>query len=190
MMSFLLRTLPIVHEWVRNVIAPGDCAVDATVGNGHDTVFLADLVGEVGHVIGFDIQEEAVSRTATKLEAAGLLDRVTLHIGCHSEVGSHLSGQIGAAMFNLGYLPNADKSIITQTETTIAALEQCLEHLKPQGIITIMCYPGHEGGASEALAVDTWARALETPNYLVMRMAPHNPRNPAPYLLAIQKNFG
>ena len=35
----------------------GDYAVDATLGNGHDTCFLAKIVGDNGKVFGFDIQK-------------------------------------------------------------------------------------------------------------------------------------
>ncbi len=188
-MSFSLRTLPLVHDWVRQVIQPGEVVIDATVGNGHDTLFLAQLVGSTGRVYGFDIQVEAVERTRLVLAQEGLASRVDLLAQCHSEIETHVSGEIAAAMFNLGYLPNGNKLIITQEKSTLEALQQCLELLRPQGIITIMCYPGHEGGASEASAVEEWARSLEVPQFLVMRMAPHNPRNPAPYLLAIQRNL-
>lgn len=188
-MSFNLRTLPLVHDWVRQVVQPGEVVVDATVGNGHDTLFLAKLVGDNGCVYGFDIQAEAVERTRLVLAQDAIASQVNLFAECHSAIETHVSGEIGAAMFNLGYLPNGDKSIITQEESTLEALQQCLKLLRPQGIITIMCYPGHEGGASEASAVEEWARSLETPRFLVMRMAPHNPRNPAPYLLAVQRNL-
>lgn len=186
-MSFLLRTLPLVHDWVKQVVKPGDRVLDATVGNGHDTLFLAELVGTEGTVYGFDLQEEAVSRTSELLEQAG--HQAVLTAGCHSRLSQVVKEPVTAAMFNLGYLPNGDKSVITQEQTTLLALESALELLAHKGIITIMCYPGHDGGASEASAVEAWARELETPHYLVMRMSPHNPKNPAPYLIAVQKNL-
>ena len=42
--------------------------VDGTLGNGHDTVFLAKLVGPNGHVYGFDIQEQAIVSTKKRLD--------------------------------------------------------------------------------------------------------------------------
>jgi len=187
-MSFLLRTIPIAHDWVKQCVVHGNIVVDATVGNGHDTAFLAGLVGESGRVIGFDIQPEAIERTQSSLEEKGLSGHVELHAKCHSQLDQYLTGGVAAAMFNLGYLPNGDKSIITKEQTTLEALQICLENLQPKGIITIMCYPGHEGGLSESSAVEEWAQSLETPTYLVMRMSPHNSKSRAPYLIAIQRN--
>ena len=188
MQPFSLRTLNLVHDWVSQVITPGDFAVDATVGNGHDTLFLAHQVGPAGHVYGMDVQAVAAQRTQALLAEAGVADRASLKIGCHSKVGAFIPQEIAVAMFNLGYLPKGDKAIITQEETTIPALQACLSRLKPKGLITIMCYPGHAGGETEASAVEAWAQQLETPHYLVMKAAPHNPRTPAPYLIAIQRN--
>ncbi len=187
--TFSLRTLNVVHQWVQQVVKPGDLVIDGTVGNGHDTVYLAELVGEAGHVVGFDIQEEAVRRTAVALQAKGYGDRGELHAACHSRVREFLSedASVAVAMFNLGYLPNADKSIITQVETTIRALEETLQVLQPLGLMTIVCYPGHAGGDSEALAVEAWAKELNSVEYSVMKATPHNPRSQAPYIIAIQK---
>jgi len=188
MSAFRLRTLPIVHDWVSRVVKPGDTVIDATVGNGHDTLFLADLVGPAGRVYGFDIQQEAVTRTAAALAQAGLEGAASLHACCHSTLQEYVSGEVSACMFNLGYLPSGDKSIITQAQSTISALEQALQLLAASGLITIMCYPGHDGGQSECLAVEAWAQSLPTPDHLVMKVQPHNTIKAAPYLLAIQRN--
>ena len=47
---------------LRQVVQPGDTVIDATMGNGHDTAMLAELVGESGHVIAFDVQDVKGSR--------------------------------------------------------------------------------------------------------------------------------
>jgi len=187
-MSFQLRTLPLAHDWLRQVIQPGDTVIDGTVGNGHDTLFLAQHVGAEGRVHGFDIQPAAAETTARLLNEHHLSAPVTLHTACHSRMADYLEPQpIAAAMFNLGYLPRGDKSIITQQETTLPALDYSLRLLRLQGLLTIMCYPGHEGGESEASAVEEWARDLSSDTYRVMRLTPHNPRSAAPFLLAIQR---
>ena len=49
-----------IHEILRPIIKPGDLVVDATLGNGFDTLFLAKAVGPQGKVIGFYIQECAI----------------------------------------------------------------------------------------------------------------------------------
>ncbi len=133
------------------MLQPGEVAVDATVGNGHDTLFLAQQVGAQGHVYGFDIQEEALARTRRRLEEAGLRDRVTLlqmgHEHMAEAVPAAWHGRIGAVMFNLGYLPGgSDRTCITRPQTTVPALEAALRLLRPGGVLTVVAYRGHPGG--------------------------------------------
>ena len=52
-------------------LGEGDVAVDFTMGNGGDTLFLSKTVGESGRVYAFDIQEEALTSTRAHLEANG-----------------------------------------------------------------------------------------------------------------------
>ena len=192
-MPFQLRSLNIAHEWIRHSVTEGDTVIDATVGNGHDTLFLARLVGCTGSVVGVDIQADALTQTKSFLEGASateglnLEERVSLHLMCHSRLNEVYKGEINAAMFNLGYLPSSDKSIITQKDTTLMALDTCLTKLKSRGIITIVCYPSHEGGEQETEAVDDWAKALDPTTFSVVKMTPLNPRTQAPYLIGVQK---
>ena len=48
------------HRLLKTAAQEGDTVIDATVGNGHDTIILAHLVGDQGKVFGFDIQEQAI----------------------------------------------------------------------------------------------------------------------------------
>lgn len=155
----------------------GALAVDATAGNGHDTLFLANLVGSTGTVWAFDIQPEALRNTATRLgehqvsvelrlnsmSAAPTgenLSRVIAIEADHAEMAQHLPvemrGRVAAIMFNLGYLPGADKRCITTTSSTLAALDVAIEFLAPGGVLTVVVYPGHAGGQEEAEAVRCW----------------------------------
>jgi ubiquinone/menaquinone biosynthesis C-methylase UbiE len=59
------------HQAVEAVLKPGDITIDATVGNGHDTLFLATRVGATGKVYGFDIQQEALDSAYQRLQQAG-----------------------------------------------------------------------------------------------------------------------
>jgi predicted methyltransferase len=153
------------HEAIREVIRPGDIAVDATVGNGHDTRFLAEAVGPRGRVYGFDIQAEAVESARERLAEAGLEGRVKLLHRSHGEMDSALDpqarGRVRAVMFNLGYLPGSDKRVITASESTLAALNQSLALLDSGGRISVLAYIGHPGGREEADAVIAWAGQLE-----------------------------
>ena len=147
----MLRLTDMAHDLIRAAIAPGAWVVDATVGNGHDTATLADAVGPTGHVIGFDAQAAALASVRVRL---GAIQNVTLHHCGHEHLAAHLPVEarhrLSAVMFNLGYLPGAEKAVITRAETTIAALGQAVAHLAVGGRISVMLYTGHPGifGAS------------------------------------------
>lgn len=142
--------LPYARTLLEKAVTPGDAVVDATMGNGHDTVFLANLVGEKGTVFAFDVQTEALKKTKERLEQHQLTDRVVLYHRGHEElirtIPEKFHGKITAAIFNLGYLPGSDKSIVTKPETTKEAVEQLLEIMAPGGVIVLVVYHGHEEG--------------------------------------------
>lgn len=108
--SLLSRPMTCAHDWISRVVSPGDAVVDATAGNGHDTVFLARLVGPSGQVHAFDVQEEAIRATRERLEKEGLLTpSVRLHLASHDRLAELVGGPVKAIVFNLGYLPGGDK---------------------------------------------------------------------------------
>lgn len=78
--------LPFAHDTLRKVVRPGDYVIDATCGNGHDTLLLAELVGINGHVLGFDIQQMAVDATKARLENAGVSSQVELVCASHARI--------------------------------------------------------------------------------------------------------
>jgi len=151
----------IAHEVVGTVAGLVDLVVDATVGNGHDTVFLARRVGASGVVHGFDIQPQALQSTAARLAANGLSQRVRLHERGHEELEQWLPaavrGQLTAAMFNLGYLPGAAREITTRAETTELGLRAALGLLSPGGVLSVLVYPGHDAGVAELALVERLA---------------------------------
>jgi len=186
--SALLRgPTQLSHLLLRQYLRPGDRAVDATCGNGHDTLLLAGLVGPTGRVWGFDIQEEAIHHTRLKLEGAGKADGVELILAGHESMADHVSGQVRAIVFNLGYRPGGDHSIITRPDTTLAALGQALSLLLPSGILAITVYPGHQGGDSEEGAVSHWCSCLDQRSFHSWRMGQVNALPGAPYFFMIQK---
>ena len=145
------------HALIADHLQHGDMAIDATAGNGYDTAFLAGRVGASGQVFAFDIQAGATEATRARLDKAGLLDQVTLFQASHSQLASHIPvrahGRVAAAMFNLGYLPGSDKTVITRGESTVAALGQLLGLLRAGGAVSILSYRGHPGGRAEHDAV-------------------------------------
>lgn len=154
------RLTQVVHEMCAAVIVPGDIVVDATAGNGHDTLALARLVGATGRVFAFDIQTPALERTEQRLADQGVADRVTLVNQGHQSMLEYLppetAGQVAVVVFNLGYLPGGDKSQITRTYSTLPALDQAAAILKQEGMLTVIAYPGHQGGDEEYLSVKQW----------------------------------
>ncbi|GIL98242.1 hypothetical protein Vretimale_3650 [Volvox reticuliferus] len=171
------------------VLQPGDTAVDATCGNGHDTLFLAQAIGPNGHVYGFDIQDAAISSTRERLEshmAAGCRPRITLHQACHSRLQELCgSGLARVVAFNLGYLPGAgDKTVITATQSTLAAVEAALEVVMPGGVISILAYVGHPGGHEEYEAVKRLVSEL-SPSYWVSSETKLLNRPTAPILMLL-----
>lgn len=157
------RLTSLAHDEVTNVLAGGEIAIDATAGNGFDTLFLSKTVGEQGHVYAIDIQQEAIDRTARRL-ANESVQNATLTRGSHEQMldilPSECIGRVGAIMFNLGYLPRGDVQLVTKTQSTLAAIGQGVELLRDGGVMTILAYTGHPGGLDEAKAVEELLGAL------------------------------
>ena len=181
--------VPLSHLLLHSFVRDGHSAVDATCGNGHDTLLLARLVGARGHVWGFDIQRQAVEETGRRLAEAGLLSRVTLLPVGHEGVAEHVAVPLQVVLFNLGYLPGGDRSVITRPDTTGSALEQSLGLLAAGGIVIVTVYPGHSGGSEEQAAVEKWAAGLDPRAFHCWRMGQTNVTPDAPYLLLVQKGL-
>jgi len=178
------RPTALAHDFATQVLAAGDLAVDATCGNGNDTLHLARLVGPQGTVIAIDIQAEALEETRQRLASEGLDDgRVSLVRACHTTMCDHLLPATAAlVMFNLGYLPGGDHALTTRAETTPAALDAAALALRPGGLLMVTCYPGHSEGAREAGAVAEWMEAAASQGARVARYAQPFTRKPAPIL--------
>ncbi|WP_218107262.1 class I SAM-dependent methyltransferase [Akkermansia glycaniphila] len=179
-----MRPLACAHDWVERVLVPGDSAVDATAGNGYDTLFLARLVGPSGHVHAFDVQAAALEETRRRLMREGCGERVSLHECSHSRMREAVPDGVKAVMFNLGYLPGSDHAVKTVKEETVPAVQAASELLLPGGVLTVMCYPGHEGGREECEAVEEFLESLPLPQWRVVRLASANGSSDAAFLLA------
>ena len=176
------RPLEMAHDFLAQVITKEDIVVDATMGNGHDTLFLAKLAKQV---YAFDIQEQALEKTSQRLQEAGLTNAELILQG-HETVDQFVT-EVKAAIFNLGYLPSADKSIITQPQTTIEALDKLCHMLVKGGRIAIMIYYGHEGGDIEKDAVMDFVSQLPQQEYTATIYRTLNQINNPPFLVMIEK---
>jgi SAM-dependent methyltransferase len=175
------------HFFLRQVVRPGDRVLDATCGRGRDTLFLAGLVGNAGEVWAFDVQEEALAETAERIRAAGCRPWVNLVHAGHESLSAYVRQPVRAAVFNLGYLPGNSAGVVTQPNTTLAALDQVLQLLLPGGIIVLAVYTGHAGGDEEAAGIEEWARALPAREFNVWKCLPLNRSDSAPHVVVVGK---
>lgn len=183
----LRGAVPLSHYFLRQRVRPGDYVVDATCGNGMDTLLLAQLVGEGGRVWGFDVQACALQATRKLLAEKGCLARATLIEAGHERLAEYVPEGVTAAVFNLGYLPGGDNDLVTLPGNSVAALEQAASLLKPGGVITIALYTGHPGGPEEAAAVEQWGAGLPPRNFNVWCSRQLNRPSVAPYLVLVEK---
>lgn len=185
----LQNPLQFSHSLLEQTVKNGDTVIDATVGNGHDTLKLASLVQSEGKVYGYDIQEQAIESAKLKLEKAKLTKPIELMLKGHEHISDLplADSSVSAVVFNLGYLPSGDKSIITTPETTVSAIKSSLPLLKKGGLILLMIYHGHEGGKEEKDAVSDCVSQLPQKEFNVLRYGFINQKNTPPYLIAIEK---
>lgn len=177
------------QELIMQALQPGGVAIDATMGNGHDTLWLCELAGGEGRVYAFDVQPEAIDSTRARLEANGVADRAELILAGHQHMAEFVHGQADVILFNLGWLPGIEHAVTTRTETTLAAVNAAVELLKPGGVMTVCVYPGHDEGKRELAALLEWAKGLDSA-WLDARITSYlNIRNDPPVMIAVAKRL-
>jgi predicted methyltransferase len=173
---------------LQEAIREGDTVIDATTGNGHDTLFLASCVGGTGRVLAFDLQESAIRSARAKVAAAGFASRVAFYQTSHEHMAGHAAAAtVAAVMFNLGYLPGDDHAMTTIPPATLAAMAAAGDLLQPGGILSVVCYPGHAAGAEESAAVESWLSSRTAHGWRVAKYAMLGTLRPAPCLLVARK---
>lgn len=175
----------LAHNIHRRQLRVGDRVLDATAGNGHDTLFLARLVG-AENVTAIDQQREALESARTRLLSQNLAGVQWIH-GDHAQKLSEFEKterRFRAIVFNLGYLPGGDKQIVTQRETTLRAIGSAEQLLEPGGVMTVIAYPGHEAGHEEELALRTLAESRTSSSRPIDRIPgnEHDPLSPVLYV--------
>ncbi len=203
--NLITKTTGWVMDILSHYVREGDAVIDATMGNGHDTVALARLVGAEGRVFAFDVQEQALANTEALLrrideqeESAGggkLRQRVQLILDSNVNLRKYVEQSadepraVAAALFNLGYLPGGDKSITTTAEETLHAASEALETVKPDGLVAMVLYSGHEQGAKEKELLLQWAERLPAKEYHVAYVSMWNQKKHPPELLLVTKKM-
>ena len=188
-MLYNSNSLDFAHYFIEENVRPGDIIVDATAGNGLDTLFLCHLVGETGRVFAFDIQPQAIEATKQRLEEVGMADRATLILDSHANIDAYVPrGEISAVVFNFGYLPGGDHSIGTRAESSIMAIEKSLSSLKSHGIVSLCIYYGGDSGFEEKDALLNYLKTVDHKTYTVLLQEFFNRPNCPPIVVNIQKN--
>ena len=168
-------------------LGEGEVAVDFTMGNGNDTLFLSKTVGETGKVYAFDIQEAALKSTRARLVAENAPENYTLICASHHRVQEFVKEPIKAGMFNLGYLPGGEHAVTTMRETTMPAVEAAIEMLLPDGVLIIAVYPGHEEGSLEGDMLREYFKT--TSRYKICPSEFHILNSPdSPYFFLVEKS--
>lgn len=190
-MSQSVNTIRLLQQSLQLTIKKGACCIDATAGKGNDTLFLAKLAGESGRVLAMDIQPAALEATEKLLQKHHVAERVTLILDGHENMQKYAENEsIDCIMFNLGYLPGGDHTIATKADTTIQALEQGLQLLKPLGMISLAIYHGGDTGFAERDAVLNWLKQLNCKQYTVLVTDFYNRPNHPPLAVQIIKETG
>jgi 16S rRNA C1402 N4-methylase RsmH len=184
----MVDLLELQKYFILRHLQKGDTAVDFTMGNGNDTAFLSESVGEEGKVFAFDIQEEALTSTRAHLQELGRPENYTLICASHHLVKDYVKEPIKAGMFNLGYLPGSGKkALTTMRETTMPAVIAALELLKPDGALIIAVYPGHEEGALEGEMLREYFESTSRFNICPTEIRILNSPT-SPYFFLVEKN--
>ena len=172
--------------YIEKAIKKGDTVVDATVGNGNDTLKLSNAVGDEGRVYGFDIQAEAIKSAKEKNY---IYNNVVFLNESHSDLDLFVKNEVSFVIFNLGYLPGGDHTIQTSEITTIPAIEKAMSKLKPEGVIVLVIYRGGDTGFSESEAVLSYIKGIDYKKFSVLLFDyPNRPKNP-PMVCVIEKKI-
>ncbi len=184
-----LQITELCHHFIQSHITEGSLCIDATAGNGNDTAFLCRLCGETGHVLAFDIQEQAILNTTNRLIAEGLAHRAGVLQDSHCNMYKYAQLEsIDCIVFNFGYLPCGDHSISTKADTSINAIDSGLTLLKHGGLMSLCIYSGGDTGFEERDAILEYVKELDPRKYTVLRMDYFNrPNNPPIPVMIIKK---
>lgn len=171
-------------------ISEGNVLIDATCGNGYDTLQLARF--SPSKLYAFDRQPDAVAATRDRLISEGFEDKIndgTISLICdsHEYMAEYVEEAADVIMFNLGYLPGGDKDFVTTSASTISAVITSLQLLAHNGLICITMYSGHPEGYEEKESLLMFAMELDPTLYHVSYINMANQPNFPPEILLITK---
>ncbi len=187
MSQLISNAVNYVKNNVKRIIIEDWVVIDATVGNGHDTLFLKNQLSEKGKLYGFDVQEKAIELTKKRLIKNNCYSGVKLIQDSHENFQKHIDGSVDLILYNLGYLPKGDKEITTESETTLNSVKSGMAMLNSGGVIFITVYPGHLPGALELEVLSDYLKTINQKEYAVMKVDFFNYNNKPPVVFMIER---
>lgn len=182
----MVELLELQKRFILAHLGAGDVAVDFTMGNGYDTVFLSKTVGATGRVYAFDIQEKALLSTEQNLRKNGCPDNWRLICASHDRAPEFVGERIKAGMFNLGYLPGAgNKQLTTKRSTTLPAVQNAMAMLGENAVLLVAVYPGHPEGAAEGRELEEYFSSVSRFKYSISQFRMLNSPE-SPFLMIIE----
>ena len=186
--KYINKVTEVNKIYLEDIVKEGDVVVDATMGNGYDTLFLCRLAEENGQVIAFDIQEKALEATRKLLAKEGMEERARLVLDSHVNMGKYVQeDSVDGICFNFGYLPGGDHALATQPETSKKALKVGLELLKKGGVMSLCIYSGGDTGFEEKEVLMNYIKELDERKYVVIVSSYYNRKNNPPIPVLIIK---
>ena len=187
-MSRQWNALGATHRFLQRHLPCGGFAIDATAGNGGDTLMLCETVGKTGRVLAFDIQPQAVENTRKLLAENGWTENAQVVLDSHADMDRYVQPESAdCVVFNFGWLPGGDHNLFTRKESSITAIEKGLACLKPGGIMSLCIYYGRNNGYEERDAILDYVRCLDHRKYTVMVVEFANRINDPPIPVFIVK---
>ncbi|MDQ0203413.1 tRNA (mnm(5)s(2)U34)-methyltransferase [Pectinatus haikarae] len=182
-MQMLSNAIQINQCLLKEAVKNADLLVDATCGNGSDTLFLANNA-KYAHIYAFDIQKEAIEKTKEKTKKYE--KNISYICDSHINMKKYVKHKADAVIFNLGYLPGASHEITTHADTVLKTIDAVKDLLKINGIISILAYPGHAEGYNEYLKLLEYTKMMDKHIFTACWYKLHNHTN-APAMCWIEK---
>lgn len=161
----------------------GKIAIDATVGNGHDTLKLLEVVGEDGFVYGFDIQDQAINNAKELI--GDKFKNYKLFLKSHEYID--IIDSCDLVVYNLGYMPGSSKEITTLASSTITSIDKATKILNKGGVMIVVSYVGHKNSFEERKEVEQFLKNLNQKSFKVEKREFLNQVNNPPIVYLIEK---
>lgn len=186
--QYLNSIHPLITEYLQKHIQPGNIVIDATLGNGHDTFKIAELLAGSGKIYGFDIQPSAIENSKVLLASLPApKPKIELIEDSHAFFAQYISEKVDFIIYNLGYLPKGDKEITTLADSTLKSVQSGLALLRGNGIMLIAVYHGHDAGKAEKEALEIFLSTLDQKQFNVLKQQFINQQNNPPFIYVIEK---